>query len=306
MKRWASILILLSGMNGLNAQFGTGFLPSSQYLFNGLVLNPAYSGSRECLSINLLYRRHWVGMNGSPEIFSFGAHTPMKNNRVALGILVDHEQESVNRYSNAYFNYAYRFNVGKGKLALGLKGGVNHYDRQLIQIRLRDPGDDAFSRDENLILPNFGAGIYYYAERFFAGFSVPLLLSLDDKREIIPDYERYHYLFTTGALLRFSDNFKFKPSVLLDYTIDQPDTPLKYHLNGNIILFDDVLWLGGSYKSSQEVVGILEIQIGKQFRLGYSYDYAIGALNGFHHGSHEILLRYEFNFRVDAVNPRYF
>jgi hypothetical protein len=40
--------------------------------------------------------------------------------------------------------------------------------------------------------------------------------------------------------------------------------------------------------------------------IGYSYDYPLGAMSNFSKASHEVVLRYEFNYKVSAANPRYF
>ncbi|MBK6347587.1 MAG: type IX secretion system membrane protein PorP/SprF [Bacteroidales bacterium] len=46
----------------------------SQYMFNKLLLNPAYTGSREVLTVDLLDRYQWVGIDGRPGLFTVRAH----------------------------------------------------------------------------------------------------------------------------------------------------------------------------------------------------------------------------------------
>jgi len=77
-------------------------------------------------------------------------------------------------------------------------------------------------------------------------------------------------------------------------------------INGNFI-FGDFLWLGGSWRIQDEtIVGMIELQLTPQFGIGYSYDYSSGPLNSFNSGSHEVVLRYLFGYKVKATNPRYF
>jgi hypothetical protein len=64
-----------------------GYPVYSQYLQNGLMINPAYTGSRGSLSGVLSYRMQWMGTKGSPVIQSVSLHTPLKNDKVALGIM---------------------------------------------------------------------------------------------------------------------------------------------------------------------------------------------------------------------------
>src|SRR5665647_472340 len=94
----------------------------SQYLQNGLMINPAYAGSRGALSAFLSYRMQWMGTKGSPVIQSVSLHTPMKNDKVALGIMAQFMQFGFTKSTSIYGNYAYHIRLGKGKLSFGLKG----------------------------------------------------------------------------------------------------------------------------------------------------------------------------------------
>jgi type IX secretion system PorP/SprF family membrane protein len=116
--------------------------------------------------------------------------------------------------------------------------------------------------------------------------------------------KNYNFLLSSGMLFKVNDNLKIKPSTLLRYQIN---AAFQYDINCNVILFkDEVLWIGTSYRGKEAIVGILEYQINPQLRIGYSYDYTLGPLSKFNSGSHEILLRYEFRYKINAINPRYF
>src|SRR5687768_15847649 len=72
----------------------------TQYMFNGLVINPAYAGSAETFTATALFRKQWVGMTGAPETQTFSAHSPVDDvvNRrrpgspVSLGVTVFHDR----------------------------------------------------------------------------------------------------------------------------------------------------------------------------------------------------------------------
>ena len=57
----------------------------SQYMFNKLMVNPAYAGSRETMTVDLLNRYQWIGIEGAPRTLSLSAHTLLKNEKVGLG-----------------------------------------------------------------------------------------------------------------------------------------------------------------------------------------------------------------------------
>jgi type IX secretion system PorP/SprF family membrane protein len=305
MKRTGLIIwLVLFGML-LQAQNNSVFLPFNQYMFNTLIYNPAYAGAKESLSASLMYRKQWIGMEGTPEMFALSGHTPLGNNKIAVGFHVDNLSAGAGaeRSNNAFFYYSYRFLAGPGKLSLGLRAGGSLISRNLIDVERKIIEDPAFV-DESFFIPNFGAGVYYYTDRYYAGLSVPFFLCSNDTiRKISHDVKRYNFTGTAGVLFTITENFKIKPSGYIQYTIDNP---VLYYLSASFITLRDALWLTGSYKSTGEIIGILEFQINKQLRLGYAYDFSIGALKGYMSGSHEILLRYDLSYAVRATNPGYF
>ena len=76
---------------------------------------------------------------------------------------------------------------------------------------------------------------------------------------------------------------------------------------GAHVLLNEVLWLGGSYRTSDSWAAVMQVQLNKQMRLGYSYDYTLTDLNQFNTGTHEVTLGYDFSFnKKNVVTPRYF
>jgi len=309
------ILLISSVKSQSDSKISLGYPVFSQYLQNGLMINPAYTGTRGALSTFLSYRKQWMGVKGSPDIKSLSLHTPMKNDRVALGLIGQFMSYGYTHATSVYATYAYNVRVGKGKLSLGLKGGFDHSNSDYSGIRLSTAGDPVFTVvDKPYMLPNISAGAYYYNEKFFFGFAVPAFLSYN--RTSLGGVQAYHsfndydFVFSAGALFSFSEFFRFKPSVLLDYSMAEVNGIKQLDLNGNIILAD-LVWVGGSWRTTEKVaVGILQVQVNQQLMFGFSYDYPVGRIDylskGFMNGSTEFILRYEFGYKVSASNPRYF
>jgi type IX secretion system PorP/SprF family membrane protein len=307
-----SCLMSISGQAAPDSTgISLGYPVHSQYLQNGLVINPAYAGSRGALSTFLSYRMQWMGTDGSPVIQSVSLHTPMKNDKVALGIMAQFMQYGFTKSTSVYANYAYHIRVGKGKLSFGLKGGVDMSNTDYTGILLTNIGDPVFTtNDKPYVLPNIGAGIYYFSDKFFAGVSVPTFLSYDKTGTGIVQashsFNDYDFVFSAGGLITFSEFLKFKPSILIDYSLEETKKLSRVDINGNFILAD-LIWLGGAWRTSEEVaVGILQVQINPQFMFGFSYDYPVGRMNSYSTGSSEFTLRYEFGSKISAANPRYF
>jgi len=287
----------------------------SQYMFNGLAINPAYAGSREAPCMSLMYKKQWAGIKDAPEAQTFSMHTPLKKQRVGVGVFLMREKIDIRNRTHAYLNYAYRFPLGNGIMSLGLKAGAFFEKQDMSRITLDDPDDPYFTLvPESAILPNFGFGMYYSTDRFYLGASVPLLTTyridtLSSGYKPSWDMADYNYFLTGGVLLVSSHVFKWKPSVLVKY---QPaSNSVQFDLNTSFILFNDFLWLGASYRTDIDntgpaVVGIIEFQISDRLLIGYSYDYALSQMNHYLNGSHEIFMRYELFSKIRAHNPRYF
>lgn len=281
---------------------------TSQYLTNGLIINPAYAGSRGALSANISYRKQWARLTGAPQFQSLSLHSPInQRERVALGLLADYVTFGVTKDYGIYGFYSYNVPLGKGKLAMGMKGGLDISKTNYNDVHLVDPGDPQYTGSDSYTLPNFGVGFYYYTDRFFAGLSVPSLLSYvkdeEDQFKIQPDYKLFKTYFSAGTLLTFSPAFKLKPSLLLRYSMSEP---LELDINANMI-FADLFWIGGSYRIAEKAAVVLvDLQVTPQLKIGYSYDYLVGHLNKYTSGTHEISIRYEFEYSVNASSPRYF
>lgn len=280
----------------------------SQYMLNGLALNPAYAGSRDAFNITLSHRTQWVGMDGAPVSYTLSAHAPMKKDKVALGIFLFNETIDIRNNLGIYGSYAYRVTLGKGRLSFGLKGGVDIQKADWNKIQTGPPGsaaDPVFSNNmDQFSVPNFGFGVYYYTNKFYVGASIPAFLSdslANGKVQLFHDFSNYNYL-VTGGFVTGGNFFKIKPSLLVKYS---PKNPFQADFNLSMI-FADFLWIGGSYRMEDAVVGLIKFEITDQIRVGYTYDYSLGQLNKFNNGSHEIVLIYDFNYRVKGANPRYF
>lgn len=279
----------------------------TQYMFNGLAINPAYAGSHEALSASFLSRFQNVGLRGSPNTQTLSIHSPLVNKRVALGLLVIHDQLAVIDQTGIHFSYAYRLPVfgGKGTLSMGLQGGVSFYRANYTQLDLYNNPDIAFSSDIRESSPNFGAGLFYYTKLAYAGVSMPNLMSnvFDRGTQFQTVYQNKPIILSGGYVFTLNRMLKIKPNALLKLLNDRP---VEFDLNCNLLL-DEVLWVGLSYKSSNSIALLTQIQLTDQLQFGYSYQVATGPINAVAVGSHELMVNYRFMYnKKGLVSPRYF
>lgn len=289
-----------------------GYPVYSQYLQNGLLINPAYAGSRSALSAFLSYRMQWMGIPDAPVFQSVSLNTPLKNEKVGLGIMAQFMKFGFTKSQSIYASYAYHIKLKKGKLSFGLKGGFDRSNTDYSGILTTTKNDPVFTaNDKPYFLPNVGAGIYYFSDKLFAGFSIPSFLSYRKNSatgslEAYHSFSEYDLIFSAGGLITFTEAFKFKPSVMVDYSLQNTKKLTQFDINGNFII-GDLVWIGGSWRTSEQVaVGILQVQINPQLMFGFSYDFPVGRMNSYSKGSSEFILRYEFGYKVSTANPRYF
>jgi len=285
----------------------------SQYMFNHLLVNPAYAGSHDYMMATLLYRNQWVKWDNAPTTEVATLHGPLGNTKLGWGAAISHDHEGVTDRTDFYLNLAYHIKVTERlKLGLGLRGGLSYWVRKNSDLIYWDPGDPKFAGDKTShILPNLGAGLYLYSKRFYAGVSAPEVLSYDPDKALtvnsnelkeIPHQVR-HYFITTGVALPLSPDVVLKPSILVKYT---PNTPVEADFNLNVLLAN-IIWIGGSYRTQDAAVAMVEIQLTRKLRLGYAYDFTLTDVRDYATGSHEIMLAYDFGYDIMKIKtPRYF
>lgn len=282
----------------------------SQYMFNGLFINPAYAGSHPYATATALHRSQWTGMAGAPRTNLFGIDAPLPGGKMGLGLTFIHDRIGISRDMEMAAHYAYRIRTGgEGHLAFGLKAGLSMYAANVSELVYWDAQDAVYRNDiSNTPVGKFGFGLYWNNERSFAGISVPTIVAADGKLASdlpsAPDhYFTRHFYLHAGHVFELNEDFDLKPSVLLKY---QPQAPPEVDLNLNV-LFKERFWLGAGYRTGDAVVAMLEYQISHMFRAGYAYDMTTSRLGRYNGGSHEVMLGIDLGREpISIKNPRYF
>lgn len=277
----------------------------TQYMYNMNVVNPAYSGSKEGLSVTALYRNQWSGFDDAPVTFTFSAHSPISD-KVGLGLSAIKDELGPISETNVFADFSYTLQLGaKTKLALGLKGGFTFHDVGLVDLDLQDENDPFFSQDINNTYPNIGAGAFLYGDKFYIGLSVPNMLKSVhlDENGIQYGSETNHFFATAGYVFQMSENFKLKPSVMFKSAFD---APLSYDLNVNG-LFYERFELGASYRLDDSFSGLVGFQVTPNVRVGYAYDSVTSDIKTVAKSSHEVILTFDLMFKKRTLrSPRYF
>lgn len=280
----------------------------TQYMFNEMFINPAYAGSRDFMSMNLVYRNQWVGIEGAPTTQTFTAHTPLRNERFGVGLSVMNEEIGVTRDLSVFGNYAYRMPVSFGFVSLGLSAGIIHHTERLNDINTNEDNDNSFVGTPQFNLPNAGFGAYVNGDRFYAGFSIPRLLEnnidpLKNKSTNGINTDYWHYYITGGYVIPVNENVRMKATTMIKAV---SGAPLIVDIGAHA-LFHEMFWIGANYRTGDAVAAVAQFQINNQLRMGYSYDFTTTELKNYSSGTHEITLGYDFSFdKKRVVTPRYF
>ena len=317
----------------------------TKYMFNSLIFNPGYAGSRDYMYVGLLHRTQWAGIDGAPETQSFTVHTPLKNDRVGVGLSVVNDKIGPSNSFGANLAYAYRIPFGQGpdalKLSIGIQGGIENFRADWTQLNL-PPGtvDPTYDLSPNTWNPNFGAGLFLYNRRMYIGVSSPHLIEYElnpqnQNQTAFYSREYRHYYFTGGVALNLKgDDLIFKPSFLIknvgldkrfskDVNFRDVGAPTEFDIDLSL-LFYETFWIGTSFRSAFAAFDTVEGGdqplssydsadvwfswfLSNGLRIGAAYDFVLNDLRTQTSGSFELMLGYEFNYRTKAAaTPRYF
>jgi len=273
----------------------------SQYMFNKLVINPAYAGSKNGLSTRATYRNQWVGFEGSPTIITLSGHSPLKGDKkVNVGGILYNDKIGATSVTGLFGNYAFRVELGGSKeepnnLAFGLSVGFDYYKKKWSEIEPLEPNDDAFlDIDRALFLPNAGFGIYFHNEKYYLGLSMPKLIEnkLDFVNNTVSTGRRSrHYYFVTGGRIDLNENIQWHPSLLLKFV---EAAPVQLDINSMVWFFETVA-VGSSFRTGDAIVLLIEYEINDKIRIGYSYDFTLSEIRKYSRGAHEIVIGFDYN-----------
>lgn len=299
----------------------------TQYMFNGLALNPGYAGNKDVLSINFTYRNQWGQLEGAPRTMLLSVEKGLPEKNLGLGFHVFRDQLGAQKQISPFLSAAYRITVSPGTiLSTGIAIGLSQYQLDGTMLDPAGGSDQAISSKLNsTIAMDAKFGLYLNNDRFYIGLSAANLFNNnvnytgDQKNIIVP--QRLHYFLTGGYVFPLGEAARIYPSVLIRENFNQPTNA---DLNLFLVLRDKI-GVGGSYRSSIPLFSkenlqkdlntraaasaLVQLYPTKAWRIGYSYDFNIGGLNSYFGGSHELSLGFQLippEKSVRMFSPRYY
>lgn len=292
----------------------------SQYMVNQYILNPAAGGTDGNIDLAAGYRKQWTNFNGSPVTYYFSGHLPIhavkkpsRTNRPtpfhSAGTFVYSDKAGPLTKTSALLSYSYNIPVYKNyRLAMGLFAGTMNIALDNSQLKFDKEGE--VLTNYNKMLPDASAGLWFYNDKLYAGFSMNQLFFNGVQFYKETNYLVYHYYLTGGYKIPigYATNAKGEhdlylvPSVMLKYggwgTVPSADLNLKAN-------YKNIFWLGSSYRISDALVFLGGVKIPMNnagvIDIGYAYDYPISKVSGYTSGSHEIILKYTHALKRSGV-----
>lgn len=315
-------MTFLVAMLATGGTFGQQLPQFSQYIFNGLHVNPGYAGYKGEPYIQSTYRSQWLDFPGAPKTFTVTADLSANEGTMGFGFSLLSDQQGPASTTSGLLTYAYRIQTGsKSFLGMGASVGVSEYVMDGDRLNPNDPNDQLIPGGRmNMFTPNLNTGLFFNTDKFYAGFSVYNMIGRKalEKEDMALAYHDFHYYLTAGAMVTLSDNVGFKPSFLIKQV---QGARTNYDLNG-MFLFFERLWVGASYRSNvniwadqldtnlsnrNAVAGIIEIFATDRLRLGYAYDQSLNVLQDYRHNSHEFSVGFYMIPRTAIMkNQRWF
>jgi type IX secretion system PorP/SprF family membrane protein len=265
------------------------------YAFNQGMINPAYAGVYNNLNLNFISRLQWVGLEGSPRTNMFSASASVAS-RLGMGLMVVSDQLGINNNQEVQLSGSFKLIDDDGKvLSMGLQAGlINYkYDYSKLNLEYVDDNDLDMTRAQ-YSKPNFGAGVWYMTEQFFAGVSSPRILNVDVNDGVSTSTRYLRHIYISGGGLinnTFNGTTRIKPSFLLRWV---PDGALAADLSCSILL-KEIVWAGVTIRNLSAVGVNGQLQLPNGMRFGYAFELPTSSLISSSYGTHEFSIMIELN-----------
>jgi len=283
---------------------------SSMYMFDKMLINPAFAGSSNWVAATLKYRNQFMGINGHPTTQTFNIHAPIQKKHLGVGLKVINDKMGILGTLNVAGQLSYHLNFAGGKLSLGIEAGIYNKKVNYQDLIVNARGDNALPQTAlSSVVPDASFGIYYQKKQFYAGFSNYHLINKTfdySATTTSQDHLYKHYYFLAGNVFDVSKNWSVEPSMLIKY---QPSSAIQLDLNA-LVYYNNRIGAGLQYRSGDALVTMLRINITESLRISYSYDLTISKLSPYAKGAHELMITYGIKLppppTQKEIHPRYY
>jgi type IX secretion system PorP/SprF family membrane protein len=306
MKRLLSIICFGIVTTGLLAQQDPKF---SQNMFLVPVFNPGAVGSSDRICLSAAFRNQWTGLPDAPVTTVFSANMPFNLLGRTHGVGINLMNDNLAFNNDFLFSaaYAFRIDLGMGKLGIGLNLGVANQS-----LTPSWNGADVITTDSDPSIPgnggsvfgfDMGLGVFYNTDNLYVGLSTT---HLNQTSFIYPEQNeetkliRHYYLLAGYTIQLTNPMFEILPSLM----VQTDGRSNHFYLNTNV-RYNKRFWGGVSYSVGGALTAMFGIELMNGLKIGYSYDFELSPLLNYNSGSHEVTVRYCFDLSVDRSPQKY-
>ena len=289
----AGIMVNISAVKGQQDPF------FSQYMFNGLFINPAYSGYQPKIQAAAFHKKYGVPFQSGASSSLFSINAPLRYNQIGIGALLVNDQYSFLTRNDIKASMAYKINIFKGTMAFGMNIGLTQFRFDPELLKIKDIDDYKINEDRiNKITPDLGAGLFYQHRIFYLGVSGMHLFNRTFSQNNVPLILPIHLYVNGGLQLKLSNEWKLVPSFLLRYITNRT-----YTLDVTVHTFySDLLWFGISAREPSLLSAQTGVKLSNliktggttEVKVGYAFDYVLGNRRYIAPSMQEIFLLIDF------------
>ncbi|HUX97096.1 MAG TPA: PorP/SprF family type IX secretion system membrane protein [Bacteroidales bacterium] len=291
----------------------------SQYIMNGFLVNPSFTGRDGYTTVNLTVREQWVGMAGSPSTYAASFQTrllknsyiskstsvkkklvkPTKGGKVGVGGYLFNDNNGIMRRTGFQAMYAYHISMGRtegmpNNLAFGLAmTGYQYYVN--TEGLIYEPNDPLInSYDRSVFITDFNFGASFTTSRYYAGFAMTNLLRgnlIFGDTSRVDRNELGHFFLTGGMKFPLNADWTLEPSGFIKSS-DMLFKSIQMDLTGRVYYKNDY-WAGLSYRTGDAIILMLGLKYDR-FYFAYAIDFTLTDIRSSTYGTHEITMAVKF------------
>lgn len=307
MRRCFVLVVLLMSVALVRAQFDAQI---GQYMLMPASYNPAAVGDGDLMRVYASHRMDFTGIQDAPmtTYFSFSSPFVIGKSHHGVGVRFMNDRFGLFTNQSLYLGYAYKFRVGKGRLAIGVDAGFLNLSFASDSVDT-GAGNDEYHDEHDPAIPNaaggasekgvsgmgfdMNIGVYYTTSKWWAGVSYahvmqPTLEWGSENTEISVNGTMY----IAGG---YNWQLKNKDWMLLPSMMVQTDFR-SWDVNLTMLAqLKKRYRFGLGYRLAGSVNVLLGMDIVNGLQIGYTYELPANALLKESYGSHEVYLAYGFN-----------
>lgn len=322
--------IIIFFLVGIHTEVFTQDIQYSQFYANPIYLNPAFAGSTDLVRFGFNFRNQWPALNQSLIAYTAYADFYAQQYKSGLGLIVSGARESStqSQINEIGLVYSYRLQLGENQyLQAGAQGSFISRDMIFDQVILGTQLDlnnglvigssgSSLQGESQLRSADFNAGLLFYDQRFWLGFSAAHLLRpemsfLESGSNLMSiKYAAQggvKFKLAPGRINDFLNNTNQERSVSLDFNYKSQGVFNQLDLGAE--LYYEPLVFGIRYRglptkyslpNHEALIVLVGVELKSGIQIGYSFDFTVSNLGQSNSGgSHELSMRYTYS-RGDA------